>query len=92
VVGCGSDTSARLAGRTVTVDGGTGTVYLGALPVVPPGALDDPDLRQLTEWARTEVGAEAGAVSELPLTALLRARQPAERAERHTTDQPAPVR
>jgi pyruvate,orthophosphate dikinase len=92
VVGCGPDTSARLAGRTVTVDGGTGTVYLGALRVVPPGALDDPDLRQLTEWARTEVVTEAGAVSELPLTALLRARQPAERAEPHTTDQPAPVR
>jgi pyruvate,orthophosphate dikinase len=91
VVGCGPGTAARLAGRTVTVDGGTGTVYLGALPVVPPGALDDPDLRQLTEWARTEVGTEAGAVSELPLTALLRARGSAARPGPHSAGQPAPV-
>ncbi|HEX4361613.1 MAG TPA: pyruvate, phosphate dikinase [Pseudonocardia sp.] len=91
VVGCGPGTSARLAGRTVTVDGGTGTVYLGALPVVPPGALDDPDLRQLTGWARTEVGTEAGAVSELPLTALLRARRSAARPGPHSAEQPAPV-
>ena len=91
VVGCGPGTSARLAGRTVTVDGGTGTVYLGALPVVPPGALDDPDLRQLTEWARTEVGTEAGAVSELPLTALLRARRSAARPGPQSAGQPSPV-
>jgi len=29
VVGCGTGTSARLAGRTVTVDGHTGHVYEG---------------------------------------------------------------
>jgi pyruvate,orthophosphate dikinase len=84
VVGCGPGTSAGLAGQTVTVDGGAGVVYLGALPVVPPGALDDPDLRQLAEWARAEAGAEAGG----PLTALLRARQGAV----HPAEQPAAVR
>jgi len=94
VVGCGAGAAARLAGRTVTVDGGTGTVYLGALPVVP-GALDDPDLRRLTDWARAEAGVEAGAEAgtgtatgaDGPLSALLRARQAAARPGA----QPAPI-
>ncbi|MFJ6675677.1 pyruvate, phosphate dikinase [Actinosynnema sp. NPDC091369] len=49
VVGCGSVTA--LAGRVVTVDGFTGTVYAGALPVSVTSP-DDPDLALLAEWAR----------------------------------------
>jgi len=36
VVGCGPGTVTGLAGRVVTVDGGAGRVYAGALPVVAP--------------------------------------------------------
>ena len=68
VVGCGPDTVSRLAGRTVTVDGGSGTIYAGALPV-QAGAPDDADLTELTEWARTEVGKDAS------LPELLRSRR-----------------
>ena len=49
VVGCGPGTVTGLAGRLVTVDGGAGRVYAGALPVVAPTA-DDPDLAELARW------------------------------------------
>ncbi|MBB5918640.1 pyruvate,orthophosphate dikinase [Nocardia transvalensis] len=51
VVGCGAGTTASLAGRTVTVDGGTGTVWLGRVPArtVDPSVLAD--VRRLSEWA-----------------------------------------
>jgi pyruvate,orthophosphate dikinase len=52
VVGCGSGTLTALAGRTVTVDGSTGRVYDGALPVLAAATRDsDSDLVQLAEWA-----------------------------------------
>jgi pyruvate,orthophosphate dikinase len=51
VVGCGADSLVGLAGKTVTVDGGTGTVYEGALPVVTPREEDDPALRLIAQWA-----------------------------------------
>jgi pyruvate,orthophosphate dikinase len=70
VVGCGVGTVTALAGQTVTVDGAAGAVYEGALPVVDASSLDDPNLSQLTEWARAEVGADSGA-----LPALLRSRK-----------------
>ncbi|MFI0469534.1 pyruvate, phosphate dikinase [Saccharopolyspora sp. 5N102] len=54
VVGCGSGTVAALAGRVVTVDGSTGTIYDGPLPVLAAGLLDDPDLATLAEWARAD--------------------------------------
>jgi pyruvate,orthophosphate dikinase len=70
VVGCGIDTVTTLAGQTVTVDGSAGQIYAGALPVVDASSLDDPDLAQLTEWARAEAGSTDGT-----LPALLRARK-----------------
>jgi pyruvate,orthophosphate dikinase len=70
VVGCGVDTVTALAGQTVTVDGAGGNIYSGALPVVDASSLDDPNLSQLTEWARAEAGSESGA-----LPALLRNRK-----------------
>lgn len=75
VVGCGAGTVTALAGRTITVDGTTGTIYDGALPVADPAPVDDPDLAALAEWATEESGG-AGALPE-----LLRARS-AVRSER----------
>jgi pyruvate,orthophosphate dikinase len=54
IVGCGDGAAARLAGREVTVDGTSGEIYAGSLEVVMPDELDDPDLSQLTEWARNQ--------------------------------------
>ncbi|WP_411341210.1 pyruvate, phosphate dikinase [Sphingopyxis sp. J-6] len=51
VVGCGEGTLAALEGKTVTVDGQTGRIYSGHLPVVTPSELDDATLRQLSAWA-----------------------------------------
>ncbi len=51
VVGCGQGALAALAGRTVTVDGGAGRVYDGALAVIAPSEEDDPLLRELLTWA-----------------------------------------
>lgn len=51
VVGCGEGTLAAFEGQTVTVDGQTGKIYLGALPVVTPSEDDDAVLRQLSAWA-----------------------------------------
>ncbi|ARR55222.1 pyruvate, phosphate dikinase [Rhizorhabdus wittichii DC-6] len=51
VVGCGEGTLAAFEGQTVTVDGQTGRIYPGALPVVTPSEDDDAILRQLSAWA-----------------------------------------
>ncbi|MGY4099396.1 pyruvate, phosphate dikinase [Nocardia sp. R16R-3T] len=56
VVGCGEETLVLLAGRTVTVDGFTGTVYEGALDAVEPSTKDDPDLAALASLAHEEAG------------------------------------
>lgn len=50
VVGTGADTLMGLAGQVVTVDAFTGAVHLGALPVDPPAAPDDPALTTIREW------------------------------------------
>jgi pyruvate, orthophosphate dikinase len=64
VVGCGPGTLMPLAGRIVTVDAATGTVYPGELTVVPATPADDPDIELLTRWARAEF--EDGAPGSLP--------------------------
>ena len=51
VVGCGDGALSDLAGRTVTVDGSRGKVYLGAWRVEHPDEDGDPDLMQLRAWA-----------------------------------------
>ncbi len=51
VVGCGAGLMA-LAGRTVTVDGGRGRIWDGALDVVTPDEAGDPRLARLIDWAR----------------------------------------
>ena len=51
VVGCGDGVVAMLRERRVTVDGGSGAVYAGKLPVATPDEDDDPVLRRLVKWA-----------------------------------------
>ncbi|WP_186267842.1 pyruvate, phosphate dikinase [Burkholderia gladioli] len=51
VVGCGDATVAQLAGSVVTIDGGTGLVYRGRLPIVTPDEKDDPILRRICRLA-----------------------------------------
>lgn len=51
IVGCGENSVTRLAGQTITVDGGQGHIYAGKLPVVTPDERDDPLLMQLLSWA-----------------------------------------
>jgi pyruvate,orthophosphate dikinase len=70
VVGCGEGTLCELAGRTVTVDGFTGTIYAGALPVADAGDGQDPDLAALRAWS----GAEPGTSTLVPLPELIRNR------------------
>jgi pyruvate, orthophosphate dikinase len=51
VVGCGDGTIAALAGKTVTVDGGSGNVYAGELPTEQPSEASDEHLHLLAELA-----------------------------------------
>ncbi|GLZ15961.1 pyruvate, phosphate dikinase [Actinomadura sp. NBRC 104425] len=55
VVGCGQGELAALAGRQVTVDGTTGEVFEGALPLAPCTEADNPALAALLSWARALV-------------------------------------
>ncbi|MFE3002978.1 pyruvate, phosphate dikinase [Nocardia sp. NPDC059246] len=64
VVGCGEGSLSGLEGRIVTVDGATGLVYDGAMPVQIPSAATDPDLATLTRWA-AEATAESGSLTTL---------------------------
>jgi pyruvate,orthophosphate dikinase len=52
VVGIGSGQTAQWTGRTVTVDGSTGTVYAGELAIEKATPEDIPGLCTLVEWAR----------------------------------------
>ncbi|MEB3070312.1 pyruvate, phosphate dikinase [[Mycobacterium] vasticus] len=52
VVGCGQGSLAPLIGTDVTVDGATGTVYRGLLPLARPLDSDDPDMAALLSWAQ----------------------------------------
>ena len=52
VVGCGEGTLLGLEDRDVTVDGTTGEVLDGRLPVVAPAPEDVPGLARLVAWAR----------------------------------------
>ncbi|HEX3828167.1 MAG TPA: pyruvate, phosphate dikinase [Sporichthyaceae bacterium] len=52
VVGCGDGLVTALAGRTVTVDGGTGEIFDGALLAEPADLAQDPHLGQLRIWCQ----------------------------------------
>ncbi len=51
VVGCGTGTIAALCDRVVTVDGGSGVVYEGVVPLTSADPSSDADLSVLTGWA-----------------------------------------
>jgi pyruvate,orthophosphate dikinase len=51
VVGCGTGSIAALIGKTVTVDGRSGMVFDGALPIEVPDENDNELLRILARWA-----------------------------------------
>ncbi|MGE4425141.1 MAG: pyruvate, phosphate dikinase [Solirubrobacteraceae bacterium] len=59
VVGCGAGTLAPLTGRQVTVDGATGDVFDGILPLVHRDPAADPDLTRLRAWAKAHPDAAA---------------------------------
>jgi pyruvate, orthophosphate dikinase len=50
VVGCGTGTIDALAGRLLTVDGGTGSIYDGLLGVLARREEDEPAFARLLEW------------------------------------------
>ncbi|MGB9306026.1 MAG: pyruvate, phosphate dikinase [Mycobacterium sp.] len=52
VVGCGQGSLGDLIGTLVTVDGGSGTVYSGLLPLTAPSESTDPDMAALLSWAQ----------------------------------------
>ena len=52
VVGCGQGSLRDLVGTLVTVDGGSGTVYSGLLPLTAPSESTDPDMAALLSWAQ----------------------------------------
>jgi pyruvate,orthophosphate dikinase len=51
VVGCGTGSLAALIGKTVTVDGQSGAVFDGALPIEAPDESDDDLLTTVARWA-----------------------------------------
>lgn len=55
VVGVGRGALAALAGKEVTVDGSSGEVFEGSLPLAPCGEADNPELATLLSWARDRV-------------------------------------
>jgi pyruvate,orthophosphate dikinase len=58
VVGCGQGTLIGLQGQVVTVDGATGEIFEGALPVISGATTEHQAARTLAEWAgRTLQGA-----------------------------------
>lgn len=58
VVGCGKGALAGLAGSVVTVDGATGQVFSGLLPMTSPSEGTDPNMAVLLEWARERCSVE----------------------------------
>lgn len=52
VVGCGQGTLTALAGRTVTVDGATGEIFDGALPLIDVEGPEREAAQTLRAWAR----------------------------------------
>ncbi|MCW2731935.1 MAG: pyruvate phosphate dikinase [Mycobacterium sp.] len=69
VVGCGAGVAARLAGRTITVDGGAGEVYDGVLKATAWSERDNPDLVALAAMA-LRVSKQGDAPLLATLTAL----------------------
>ena len=65
VVGCGPGVVAVLTGRQVTVDGSTGEIFDGILPLVATDEDDSADLARLAAWARERAPEVAGTLPEI---------------------------
>jgi pyruvate, orthophosphate dikinase len=51
VVGCGADSLMHLQGQEITVDGASGHIYRGRLPIASVEESEDPTLCTLIQWA-----------------------------------------
>lgn len=77
VVGCGEGTVTSLAGQQVTVDGASGEVWLGEMPLLSIEEEIDPDLARLIDWAQARVPLAvrrpdpAGSIDELTVLRLV---------------------
>jgi pyruvate, orthophosphate dikinase len=71
VVGCGTGTLAGLVGQEVTVDGSTGEIFAGRLPLTSGGMAENPALGRLVAWARDRVPGQDGSPAELIAAAQL---------------------
>ena len=65
VVGCGPGTVARLQGQVVTVDGSTGEIFQGSLPLVAVTEADCPELARVAAWARSRAPLTRGTLPEI---------------------------
>nr|WP_234783073.1 pyruvate, phosphate dikinase [Mycolicibacter sinensis] len=70
VVGCGKGALADLAGCVVTVDGSTGQIYAGLLPMTSPSEDADPNMAALLSWARERCSVEVRQVGAVQANAL----------------------
>ena len=71
VVRCGPGSLRELVGTEVTVDGASGTVYSGLLPLTRPSESTDPDMATLLTWARqrspvTVLSVSAAEIPDVP--------------------------
>ena len=66
VVGCGQGSLRDLVGTLVTVDGGSGTVYSGLLPLTAPSESTDPDMAALLSWAQQRSPVRVSVGSDVP--------------------------
>lgn len=71
VVGCGADALQNLIGRIVTVDGGSGTIFDGALPVEVNDELSNPMLAQIMSWAKDQSPLEVYSPATAPSGPIL---------------------
>jgi pyruvate,orthophosphate dikinase len=80
VVGCGAGVAATLGGRVITVDGGEGKVFDGALELTVWSERDSPDLLEVAAIAVREAVARGlnDVVCDTPLVAMLTALRLAE--------------
>jgi pyruvate,orthophosphate dikinase len=74
VVGVGAGKLSVLAGKQVTVDGSTGEVFEGVLPLAPACEANNPDLATVLSWARERVPGTEGSPADLVAAAQQAAR------------------
>ena len=70
VVGCGTNTVTALAGRLVTLDGGSGRIWAGNLAVERTDEAAIGDLRKLVEWGLPLIPIRLLQIGEAPADAV----------------------